>query len=118
MKILSFLSPRFMAVAAVVLAFAGTWAPANAGQIFNLTASNTSFDIPSPLFTSSQIDGFLVIADSVAPGGSFGAGQLEQFSFNIAGYHLTQVNLDPSFNSIDVDGRISADGMFIHRYWT
>jgi len=87
--------------------------PAEAGQIFNLTATNISFDIPSPLFTDSHISGFLVVSDSVVPGGSFGAGQLQQFSFNIAGYKFTQANLDPSFSSIDVDGRISADGQTI-----
>ena len=104
-------SPRLAAAFAVVCII--TSAPANAGQIFALTASNISFDIPSPLFTSGHIGGFLDIDDSVLPGGSFGAGQLQGFSFDIAGYHFTQANLDPSFSSIDVDGRISSDGLSI-----
>ncbi|MBC8037913.1 MAG: PEP-CTERM sorting domain-containing protein [Rhizobiales bacterium] len=109
MPIPSFL--RLAAAAAIACMCAG--APANAGQIFNLTASNVSFDIPSPLFTSSQIDGFLVIADSIGPGDSFGAGQLEGFAFNIAGFSFTQADLDPNFSSIDVNGQISADGLSI-----
>ena len=104
---------RLAASIALALTFVTIAVPAQAGQIFSLTAKNISFDIPSPLFTSSQISGFLVISDSVAPSGSFGASQLQQFAFNIAGYHFTQANLDPSFSSIDVDGRISADGMSI-----
>lgn len=105
--------PSFLRLAAAAAIACLCAAPANAGQIFNLTASNISFDIPSPLFTSGQISGFLVIADSVGPTGSFGAGQLEGFTFNIAGYSFTQANLDPSFSSIDVNGRISADGLSI-----
>lgn len=101
--------------AAVLVAYAalGVAAPASAGQIFQLSATNISFDIPSPLFTSSQITGSLVLADSVMPNGSFGAGQLQQFMFDIGGYHFTQANLDPTFPSIDVDGRLSADGKSI-----
>jgi len=111
MPIPSYPSYRLAAAVAVTLLCAGV--PASAGQIFNLTASNISFDIPSPLFTSGQINGFLVISDSVGPSGSFGAGQLEGFTFNIAGYAFTQANLDPNFSSIDVNGRISADGLSI-----
>ena len=86
--------------------------PANAGQIFQLSAANISFDIPSPLFTNTQIDGTFQISDSVMPSGSFGASQLEAFSFNIGGYHFTKAALDPAF-PVDVDGRLSADGLSI-----
>ena len=106
-------SARLSQIAAAVMpAGAFDISPANAGQIFQLSAANVSFDIPSPLFTSTQIDGTFQISDSVMPSGSFGASQLEAFSFNIGGYHFTQAALDPAF-PVDVDGRLSADGLAI-----
>ncbi|MBA2589536.1 MAG: hypothetical protein H0U98_13040 [Alphaproteobacteria bacterium] len=89
----------------------GTLGTANAA-VFNLTATNVSFDIPSPLFTSTQIGGFFQISDSVGAGGSFGSSLVQNFAFNMAGYNFTRSDLDPAF-PIDINGRISSDGQTI-----
>ncbi len=89
-----FASRRFAAAVAVAGSLCSL--PASAGTFFQLQATNISVDIPSPLFTSSQITGYLEISNSVGPGGSFGPSQLESFVFDIDGYHFTQDNLDPT----------------------
>ncbi|MBA2589531.1 MAG: PEP-CTERM sorting domain-containing protein [Alphaproteobacteria bacterium] len=104
---------RLSQLAALIIAGAAFGiSPANAGKIFQLSAANVSFDIPSPLFTSDIIDGTFQLSDSVTPGGSFGPSQIEQFAFNIAGYHFTQADLDPLYPPFAI-GMLSADGLSI-----
>jgi hypothetical protein len=74
------LPARLTAMLFLAGAVFGVAAPANAGVIYKLDATNISFTIPSPLFTDSSVTGFLVISNSVAPGGSFGVPQLENLS--------------------------------------
>lgn len=89
----------------LLVAFA---APAQAGGIYNLQATNISAFIPSSLFSNS-ITGYVVVPDSIGPGQSI-ALSLVSGAFNIGGYQFTLADLSPGS---DFNGRISADGQSI-----
>lgn len=83
-------------------------APAQAGVIYNLQATNVSAFLPSTLFTNT-ITGFVEVPDNIGPGGSLGLSFLSG-AFNIGGYQFTLADFSPGS---DFNGRISADGQSI-----
>jgi PEP-CTERM motif len=97
--------------AAALAVLLGVSLPASAGVTYKLNATNVTVDIPTPLFTSTDVSGSVEIADSVGPGGNFFLSDIESFAFDIGGYQFTKADLDPNpaltqfFN-----GMLSADG--------
>jgi hypothetical protein len=97
--------------AAALAVLLGVSLPASAGVFYKLDATNVTVDTPSVLFTSSDVSGYLEIADSVGPGGFFGLSQVESFAFDIEGYHFTKADLDPDPGLTQFfNGMLSADG--------
>jgi PEP-CTERM motif len=85
--------------------------PANA-VVFGLTATDVVVDSPVPLFTSNIISGTLTLADSVAPGESFGSAAVTGITLDIGGIAgtLADVQADIAPGSVQLFGTRSADG--------
>lgn len=89
----------------LLVAFA---APAQAGVVYNLQATNINAFVPSTLFTDN-VTGYLVVPDSIGPGGSIALSLLSG-AFDIGGYQFTLADFS---TGSDFNGRISADGQSI-----
>jgi hypothetical protein len=91
--------------------------PAMATQTYTLIPSAVTFDRPAPLFPTNTVSGFVVLADSVAPGANFGLAQLVDFHFNFGGFNVNFA--DTKATGADVTLGIatrSADGASISAF--
>ena len=96
-------------ITSVLLATLG--APAFAGAKFQLTGTNVMIDAPAPLFVGNAVTGFIIIANSVAPGGSFGLAAITDFQFNFAGVTGTRADvLADGSGPLQGFGTLAADG--------
>ena len=97
------------------LSIAGFAHPVQAVEIYRLTASNVSITQPAPLFSSNTITGTLVLADSVAPGMSFGAASVLAVTVNFGGItgDLASIQADIAPGPVQIFGMRSADGLSI-----
>jgi len=87
--------------------------PAEAASNFQLDASNITFDLPAPLFTTSTVGGVLTLADTVAPGARFGLADILGFTFNFGGITVTLAETILPGGDITAFGDLAADGASI-----
>lgn len=85
-------------------------APSHAALDFRLAASNIEIDIPSPLFTTADVQGMLTLTDTVTPGSGFGLADIIGFSFNFAGITVTLADTQQPGAALTVFGNRAADG--------
>ena len=99
-----------LAVIAGVLTAVPSTAP-RAALVFRLNASNLTIDNPSPLFSTSDVSGTLILKDTVAPAAGFGVSQITGFSFNFGGITITLPDTALPGGILTAFGTRSADGL-------
>lgn len=71
---------------------------------FRLTGSDVVIEQPAPLFTSGQVTGTLILADSVKPGDSFGSAAITGLTLNFGGIVGTLADIQTDIFPGDVQG--------------
>lgn len=101
-------------IAAAMLACGGlALVPDPAGATaFRLTATDVVVETPAPLFSSSDISGYLILDDAILPGQSFGSASITGLKLNFGGIvgTLADVTAEISPGAVQAFGTRSADG--------